>query len=63
MPQLTKKILRGRKGEIGTSTDATEGSDIKVSKLLDFIELSNSDIEIEMESQLWVPVKLFRWKN
>ena len=44
MPQWTKKILRGRKGEIGTSSDATEGSDIKVSKLLDFIEVSDPKV-------------------
>ena len=44
MPQWTKKILRGRKGKIGTSTDATEGSDIKVSKLLDFIEVSDPKV-------------------
>ena len=36
-----KKILRGRKGEIGTSSDVTEGSDIKVPKLLDYIEISD----------------------
>ena len=41
MPQWTKKILRGKKGEIGTVTDATEGADIKAPKLLEFIEVSD----------------------
>ena len=41
MPQWTKKILRGRKGEIGTSSDVTEGSDNNVPKLLDHIEISD----------------------
>ena len=44
MPQWTKKILRGRKGEIGSSSDGTEGSDIKVHKLLDFIEVSDPNV-------------------
>ena len=44
MPQWTKKILRGKKGEIGTITDATEGSEGKVSKLLDFIEVPDPKV-------------------
>ena len=44
MPQWTKKILRGKKGEIGTVTDAPEGSDIKASKLLEFIEASDPKV-------------------
>ena len=41
MPQWAKKILRGRKGEKGTSSDVTEGSDDKVPKFLDQIEISD----------------------
>ena len=44
MPQWTKKILRGKKGEIGTVTDATEGSDIKAPKLQEFIEVSDPKV-------------------
>ena len=44
MPQWTKKILRGKKGEIGTVTVAPEGSDVKATKLLEFIEVSDPKV-------------------
>ena len=40
MPQWTKRILR-RKGGKGTVTDAAEDSDVKVSRLMEFIEVSD----------------------
>ena len=42
MSQWAKRILRGRKGGKGTSSDVTEGSDAKVPKFLDQIEISDS---------------------
>ena len=39
MPQWTKRIFRGRRGGKGTSSDVTEGSDDKVPKFLDQIEI------------------------
>ena len=44
MPQWTKKILRGKKGEIGIVTVAPEGSDVKAPKLLEFIEVSDPKV-------------------
>ena len=41
MPQWTKRILRGRRGGKGTSSDVTEGSDDKVPKFLDQTEISD----------------------
>ena len=47
MPQWTKRILRGRRGGKGTSSDVTEGSDDKVPKFLDQIEISEYTADLE----------------
>ena len=41
MSQWAKRILRGRKGGKGTSSNVTEGADDKVPKFLDQIEISD----------------------
>ena len=38
-----KRILRDRKGGKGTSSDVTEGSDDRVPKFLDHIEISDPE--------------------
>ena len=43
MSQWAKRILRGKKGGQGTSSDVTEGSDDKVPKFLDQIEISDPE--------------------
>ena len=40
MTQWTKKILRRRDGK-GTVTNAEEGTDVKATKLMEFIEVTD----------------------
>ena len=47
MSQWAKRILRGKKGGKGTSSDVTEGSDDKVPKFLDQIEISEYTADLE----------------
>ena len=43
MSSWVKRILRGKKGGRGTSSDMTEGTDDKVLKFLDQIEISDPE--------------------
>ena len=47
MPHWAKRILRSKKSEEGTSSDVTEGSDDKVPKFLDQIEISEYTADLE----------------
>ena len=47
MPHWGQRILRSKKSEEGTSSDVTEGSDDKVPKFLDQIEISEYTADLE----------------
>ena len=51
MASWAKRILRSKKGEVGTISDMTEGADDKVPKFLDQIERSDPE-KLKLDKKL-----------